>query len=56
MGEEQSGLSADRAQADVEHRRDTGSLQMARAVNDPKLSSEILENALEGAITLAGED
>jgi hypothetical protein len=33
-----------------------GSLQMARAVNDPKLSSEILENALEGAITLAGED
>ena len=33
-----------------------GSLQMARAVNDPKLSGEILENALEGAITLAGED
>jgi AcrR family transcriptional regulator len=33
-----------------------GSLQMARAVNDPKLSSEILESALEGAITLIGED
>jgi TetR/AcrR family transcriptional regulator, transcriptional repressor for nem operon len=33
-----------------------GSLQMARAVNDPKLSSEILENALQGAMTLAGED
>ena len=33
-----------------------GSLQIARAVNDSKLSGEILENALEGAITLAGED
>jgi TetR/AcrR family transcriptional regulator, transcriptional repressor for nem operon len=33
-----------------------GSLQMARAVNDPKLSSEILQNALEGALALAGED
>lgn len=32
-----------------------GSLQMARAVNDTKLSGEILENALEGALTLAGE-
>jgi TetR/AcrR family transcriptional regulator, transcriptional repressor for nem operon len=32
-----------------------GSLQMARAVNDTKLSDEILENALEGALTLAGE-
>jgi AcrR family transcriptional regulator len=33
-----------------------GSLQIARAVNDPKLSTEILENALQGAMTLAGED
>jgi AcrR family transcriptional regulator len=33
-----------------------GSLQMARAVNDPKLSGEILENALQSAMTLAGED
>ena len=32
-----------------------GSLQMARAVNDTKLSDEILENALEGALALAGE-
>ena len=32
-----------------------GSLQMARAVNDKKLSGEILENALEGALALAGE-
>src|SRR4029077_13487943 len=30
-----------------------GSLQMARAVNDAKLSGEILENALEGALALA---
>jgi AcrR family transcriptional regulator len=32
-----------------------GSLQMARAVNGTKLSGEILENALEGALSLAGE-
>ena len=32
-----------------------GSLQMARAVNNTKLSGEILENALEGALALAGE-
>jgi TetR/AcrR family transcriptional repressor of nem operon len=32
-----------------------GALQMARAVNDRKLSDEILENAIEGALTLAGE-
>jgi AcrR family transcriptional regulator len=32
-----------------------GSLQMARAVNDTKLSGEILENALDGALVLAGE-
>jgi AcrR family transcriptional regulator len=32
-----------------------GSLQMARAVNDTRLSGEILDNALDGALTLAGE-
>jgi TetR/AcrR family transcriptional repressor of nem operon len=32
-----------------------GSLQIARAVNNTKLSGEILENALEGALALAGE-
>ena len=32
-----------------------GSLQMARAVNDPKLSDEMLENAIESALALAGE-
>jgi AcrR family transcriptional regulator len=32
-----------------------GSLQLARAVNDKKLSDEILENAVEAALTLAGE-
>jgi TetR/AcrR family transcriptional regulator, transcriptional repressor for nem operon len=32
-----------------------GSLQLARAVTDKKLSDEILENAIEGALTLAGE-
>jgi TetR/AcrR family transcriptional repressor of nem operon len=32
-----------------------GSLQIARAVNDTKLSGEILENALAGALALAGE-
>jgi TetR/AcrR family transcriptional regulator, transcriptional repressor for nem operon len=32
-----------------------GSLQMARAVDDPKLADEILENAIEGALTIAGE-
>jgi TetR/AcrR family transcriptional regulator, transcriptional repressor for nem operon len=31
-----------------------GSLQLARAVNDRKLSDEILENAIESALTLAG--
>ena len=32
-----------------------GSLQLARAVNDKKLSDEMLENAIESALTLAGE-
>lgn len=32
-----------------------GALQLARAVNDKKLSDEILENALEAALRLAGE-
>jgi TetR/AcrR family transcriptional regulator, transcriptional repressor for nem operon len=32
-----------------------GGLQMARAVNDRKLSDEMLESAIEGALTLAGE-
>ena len=32
-----------------------GSLQLARAVNDRKLSDELLENAIESAITLANE-
>ena len=32
-----------------------GSLQMARAVSDPKLSDEMLENAIESALALAGE-
>jgi TetR/AcrR family transcriptional regulator, transcriptional repressor for nem operon len=32
-----------------------GALQLARAVNDKKLSDEILENAVEAALTLAGE-
>ena len=32
-----------------------GSLQLARAVNDRKLSDEILQNAIESALTLAGE-
>ena len=31
-----------------------GALQMARAVNDRKLSDEILEGAIEGALKLAG--
>jgi TetR/AcrR family transcriptional repressor of nem operon len=32
-----------------------GALQLARAVNDRKLSDEILENAIDGALTLASE-
>ena len=32
-----------------------GSLQLARAVNDRKLSDEILENAADAALRLAGE-
>ena len=32
-----------------------GALQLARAVNDRKLSDEILENAVNAALTLAGE-
>ena len=32
-----------------------GALQLARAVSDKKLSDEILENALEAALKLAGE-
>jgi TetR/AcrR family transcriptional repressor of nem operon len=32
-----------------------GSLQLARAVNDRKLSDEMLESAIEGALSLAGE-
>ena len=32
-----------------------GALQLARAVNDKKLSSEVLESAIEGALSLAGE-
>ena len=32
-----------------------GSLQLARAVNDRKLSDEILENAVDAALKLAGE-
>jgi hypothetical protein len=30
-----------------------GALQLSRAVNDKKLSEEILENAIEAALTLA---
>jgi hypothetical protein len=30
-----------------------GALQLSRAVNDRKLSEEILENAIEAALTLA---
>jgi TetR/AcrR family transcriptional repressor of nem operon len=52
-----------RSGSDAERRRKAmaiyglmvGALQMARAVNDRKLSDEILENAIEGALTLAGE-
>ena len=32
-----------------------GALQLARAVNDKKLSDEILENAVEAAMAIAGE-
>jgi TetR/AcrR family transcriptional repressor of nem operon len=32
-----------------------GALQLARAANDRKLSSEMLESAIEGALALAGE-
>jgi TetR/AcrR family transcriptional regulator, transcriptional repressor for nem operon len=32
-----------------------GALQLARAVNDRKLSEAMLESAIEGALTLAGE-
>jgi AcrR family transcriptional regulator len=32
-----------------------GALQMARAINDRKLSDEILENAVEAAVTIANE-
>ena len=32
-----------------------GALQMARAVNDRKFSDEMLESAIEGALSLAGE-
>ena len=32
-----------------------GALQLARAVNDSKLSDEILENAADAALKLAGE-
>lgn len=32
-----------------------GSLQLARAANDRKLSDEMLESAIEGALSLAGE-
>ena len=32
-----------------------GALQLARAVNDTKLSDEILENAVDAALKLAGE-
>jgi hypothetical protein len=32
-----------------------GSLQLARAVNDRKLSDEILANAADAALKLAGE-
>ena len=32
-----------------------GALQLARAVNDKKLSDEILENAAEAAVTIASE-
>ena len=32
-----------------------GALQLARAVNDRKVSDEMLESAIEGALTLAGE-
>jgi TetR/AcrR family transcriptional repressor of nem operon len=32
-----------------------GALQLARAANDRKLSNEMLESAIEGALALAGE-
>jgi TetR/AcrR family transcriptional regulator, transcriptional repressor for nem operon len=32
-----------------------GALQLARAVNDRKVSDEVLESAIDGALTLAGE-
>ena len=32
-----------------------GTLQLARAANDRKLSNEMLESAIEGALALAGE-
>jgi len=32
-----------------------GALQLARAVNDSKLSDEILQNAADAALKLAGE-
>jgi hypothetical protein len=32
-----------------------GALQLARAVNDRQLSDEILENAVEAAVTIANE-
>ena len=32
-----------------------GTLQLARAVNDRKLSDEMLESAIDGALSLAGE-
>jgi TetR/AcrR family transcriptional repressor of nem operon len=32
-----------------------GALQLARAANDKKLSNEMLESAIEGALALAGE-
>jgi AcrR family transcriptional regulator len=37
------------------HATMVGALQLARAVNDRKLSDEILENAIDAALTLAGE-
>jgi AcrR family transcriptional regulator len=51
-----SGSAADRRRrAMAIYGMMVGSLQMARAVNDTRLSGEILDNALEGALALAGE-
>ena len=34
----------------------TGSLQLARAVTDPRLSQDILDQGIANALTLAGVD